>query len=125
MAASDADEIITGSLVNAAAIARYIKERNPQHVSLVAMGNSGIKPAAEDELCAEYIKSLLGGKPLDDIDIKIAGLKEHGGEHFFNPRAQDIFPKEDFYLCAKRDIFDFVIRIEKDNLGLVARKLLC
>ena len=32
-----ADEIITGSLVNAKAIAKYIKEKNPEVVSLVCM----------------------------------------------------------------------------------------
>ncbi len=36
--ASHADEIITGSLVNAKAIAAYIKQKNPEEVSLVCMG---------------------------------------------------------------------------------------
>ena len=51
--AAGADEIITGSLVNASAIASYIASRNPERVSLVCMGNSGIAPAPEDELCAD------------------------------------------------------------------------
>lgn len=37
--ASKADEIITGSFVNADAIVRYIRKRNPAHVSLVANGS--------------------------------------------------------------------------------------
>lgn len=36
--ASGATEILTGSLVNAAAIARYIKASDAEEVSLVAMG---------------------------------------------------------------------------------------
>lgn len=55
--AKNASEIITGSLVNAKAIARYILSKNPEKVSLVCMGNAGIKNAKEDELCAVYIKS--------------------------------------------------------------------
>ena len=36
-----ADEIITGSFVNARAIAEYIRTRDPQKVSLVCMGKEG------------------------------------------------------------------------------------
>lgn len=48
--AKGADEIITGSLVNAKAVAEYIMEKQPEVVSLVCMGNGGVRPAAEDEL---------------------------------------------------------------------------
>jgi 2-phosphosulfolactate phosphatase len=53
-----ADEIITGSLVNAAAIAEYIRRKNPETVSLVCMGLNCLHPIEEDTLCAEYIQSL-------------------------------------------------------------------
>ena len=36
--AVNADVVLTGSLVNAGAIVKYIKSLNPDHVSLVAMG---------------------------------------------------------------------------------------
>ena len=36
-----ADEIITGSLVNASAIVEYIRKQNPEEVSLVCMGLAG------------------------------------------------------------------------------------
>ena len=57
-----ASEIITGSLVNAKAVAEYILAKQPQTVSLVCMGNGGVRPAPEDELCAAYIKSMLEGR---------------------------------------------------------------
>ena len=38
-----ADEIITGSFVNAKAVARYIGDKNPENVSLVCMGDEGVK----------------------------------------------------------------------------------
>lgn len=123
--ASGASQIITGSLVNAAAIARYIKAADPGHVSLVAMGNGGIAPATEDELCAEYIRSMLLDTPMEDIDRRIADLRFHGGEHFFDPENQEVFPEADFHLCARRDIFGFVIEVKKDAQGFYTEKIEC
>lgn len=119
--ATGASKIITGSLVNAKAIAEYIKAEDPEVVSLVCMGNGGIRIANEDELCARYIKSILEGVPLEDLEEQIAALQFDGGEHFFNPMTQEIFPEPDFWLCIKHDIFDFVIEIEKDSLGYVSK----
>lgn len=56
-----ADEILTGSFVNAKATAAYILEKAPEKVSLVCMGKAGVEPAEEDELCAVYLRSLLAG----------------------------------------------------------------
>ncbi|MDE6750269.1 MAG: 2-phosphosulfolactate phosphatase, partial [Lachnospiraceae bacterium] len=109
-----ASEIITGSLVNARAVAEYIIARQPQTVSLVCMGNGGVRPAPEDELCAEYIKSILDGREFTDLEQKVNSLKNHGGEHFFDKSRQDIFPEADFYMCIKYNKFPFVIKIEKD-----------
>ncbi|MBQ9765438.1 MAG: 2-phosphosulfolactate phosphatase [Lachnospiraceae bacterium] len=118
--AKGASEIITGSLVNARAVAEYIMKKQPETVSLVCMGNAGIRPAAEDELCAEYIKSILEGNELPDIEQRIAKLQYHGGEQFFDKTKQDIFPEEDFWMCIKYNRFPFVIRIEKDDKGYVS-----
>lgn len=121
--AEAASEIITGSLVNAKAVAEYIMHRNPQTVSLVCMGNGGIRPAKEDELCAEYIKSILEGNELPDIEQRIADLRYCGGEHFFDENRQDVFPQEDFWMCIRYNTFPFVIRIDRDENGFVARKV--
>ncbi len=59
--ATNADEIITGSFVNAAAIVRYISKKQPKIVSLVCMGYACEYPTDEDTLCAEYIKNELEG----------------------------------------------------------------
>jgi len=120
--ATGASEIITGSLVNAKAVAEYIKKRNPEVVSLVCMGNAGVRPAAEDELCAEYIKSLLEGAELPEFAQRVEDLQKYGGEHFFDENRQDIYPKEDFFLCVQYDKFPFVIRVEKDEIGYITRR---
>ena len=120
--ATGATEIITGSLVNAKAVAEYIKKKNPEIVSLVCMGNAGVRPAAEDELCAEYIKSLVEGVELPDFEERIEDLRRHGGEHFFDENRQEIYPKEDFFMCIQYDKFPFVIQIEKDEHGFITSR---
>ncbi len=120
--AVNASEIITGSLVNAKAVAEYIMQKQPEVVSLVCMGNGGVRPAAEDELCAEYIKSILEENELSDIEQRIAKLQYSGGEHFFDKSRQEIYPEADFWMCIKYDCFPFVIRIEKDAKGFVTHK---
>ena len=115
--AKNAKEILTGSLVNAKAIAEYIKMQNPEDVSLVCMGNGGKSEAKEDTLCAEYIKSLLEGKKLN-LDKKIEDLKNIAGKRFFDPKLQDIFPERDFYLSTELNKFKFVLKVEKDDKGM-------
>lgn len=120
--ATKATEIITGSLVNAKAVAEYIKNKNPETVSLVCMGNAGVRPAAEDELCAEYIKRLVEGAELPDFAQRVADLQKHGGEHFFDENRQEIYPKEDFFLCIQYDKFPFIIKINKDEHGFITSR---
>ena len=122
--AINASEIITGSLVNAKAVAQYIMTRQPEVVSLVCMGNAGVRPAAEDELCAAYIKSILEGQEFQDMAKRVTNLRNHGGEHFFDQARQHIYPEADFWMCIEYNRFPFVIKIETDELGFVTQKLM-
>lgn len=115
--AVNAEEIITGSLVNAKAISKYIKNRGIEDVSLVAMGLDSKAPIEEDTLCALYIKSLLEDNPMD-LTEAIEGLKLTSGAKFFKKEMQNVFPKKDFELCTQVDKFDFVIRLVKDENGM-------
>ena len=115
-----ADEIIGGALVNAAAIARYIRSKNPKEVSLVCMGLAGETPTDEDTLCARYIKSLLENDPLSNMAAEIDHLKRTDGAKFFDPAQQDVFPEADFHLSTQVDAFDFVLRYERET-GLMQR----
>lgn len=110
------DEIITGSFVNAKAVAEYIKRKNPEIISLVCMGNGGVREAKEDLLCANYIKSLLLKEDFD-IERKVLNLKEDGGEHFFNQNMQEVYPEQDFWMCIKVNLFSFILKVEKVNKG--------
>lgn len=121
--ATHASEIITGSLVNTKAVAEYIRQKQPETVSLVCMGNGGVRPAEEDGLCAEYIKSILEGKELPDIQKRAHDLQFRGGKHFFDPNQQEVFPEPDFWLCTQVNRFSFVLRMDKDEDGFIARKI--
>lgn len=116
-----ADEILTGSLVNAKATADYILSQRPEEVSLVCMGWEG-KDTEEDVLCAEYLKSLLEGQPMKDIERKADDLRYTEGKKFFDPLQQDVFPQADFAMCVKPDIFDFVIETRHENGIAVNRR---
>ncbi|MFW6030823.1 MAG: 2-phosphosulfolactate phosphatase, partial [Halanaerobiales bacterium] len=83
--ANNADQIISGSFVNAKAIARYIKDESPEVVSLVAMGTGGgIERAEEDDLLADYIECLLLGRDFD-LDLVKHTLRFGSGKRFFDP----------------------------------------
>lgn len=115
--ARNAREIITGSLVNAKAIAEYIRKKNPEEVSLVCMGLSAKAQTEEDNLCAYYIKSLLKGVPME-LHSEIQMLKTTSGRKFFETAKQNDFPEDDFYLCTEADRFPFVLRVVQNEQGL-------
>ncbi len=109
IAAQQATEVITGSLVNAGAIVRYIQLRQPAEVSLVCMGWSCQYATEEDNLCAGYIKACLEGRVFP-LDASIAALKETAGKRFFLPENQQSEPQRDFYLCTRVSPFPFILK---------------
>ena len=116
--AAGAAEIVAGSLVNAAATARYIRSRDPERVSLVAMGLAGASGTPEDRLCARYVKALLEGETLD-MERELEAVKDDAeGRKFFDPARQDVFPEDDFWMCTDVDRFGFVIRARRLGDGL-------
>ncbi len=107
--ASGASEIISGSLVNASAVARYIKKVNPDVVSLVAMGYRAERSTEEDILCARYIHDLINGfKP--DIREEIKALRHSSGSRFFDAGNIKHSPPSDFFLCTDINRFDFILK---------------
>lgn len=115
--ATGATEMLTGALVNARAIAEYIKASGAEDVSLVCMGLAGEKETEEDTLCAEYIKALVEGRPFD-LNPGIDLCRRTSGAKFFDPN-NPIFPEEDFHLSVEADKFDFVLHVEQGADGLM------
>jgi 2-phosphosulfolactate phosphatase len=116
--AVNAEVVLTGSLVNAGSVIKYIKSINPEVVSLVAMGYRATVSAEEDLLCAEIIAAGLSNNQVDFTE-KIASLQNTSGKRFFNPVNIDFSPPTDFFLCTMMNKFDFVLRAIKRPDGNV------
>jgi 2-phosphosulfolactate phosphatase len=109
-----AEEILTGSFVNAGAIVEYIRRQNPVKVSLVCMGYSCRYPTDEDTLLAVYIKNELEGVA-NDFKEMVEQIRNGDGARFFAPEKQEWAPTADFDLCLSLNRFDFVLKVEKEN----------
>lgn len=112
--AKHAEEILTGSFVNAQAIINYIRMKNPTQVSLVCMGYSCQYPTDEDTLLAVYIKNELEGKS-NDFEAMVEKIRTGDGARFFAPEKQEWAPSADFDLCLALNRFDFVLKVEQVN----------
>ncbi len=114
--ASQADVVLTGSLVNAAAICAYIESLKPEHVSIVRMGKAAKERSAEDDLCAEVLRTRLSGEHYDVRGVRDALRDCPAAKTFFNPEATWA-PEGDFELCTDVDRFGFVLRLSNGGPG--------
>jgi 2-phosphosulfolactate phosphatase len=108
--ATQADVVLTGSLVNAAAICRYITRLQPRVVSVVRMGQDARERCDEDDLCAELLAARLSGAEFDTASIRPRLRTATSARKFFDPEATWA-PERDFELCTHADRFDFVLRL--------------
>ncbi|MBN2334521.1 2-phosphosulfolactate phosphatase [Candidatus Bathyarchaeota archaeon] len=108
--AADADERLLGSFVMADAIVAYIMRRNPETVSLVAMGWGGKVRSPEDESLAEYIEKKLCGEEPDFPEMKRLIREDPQGAKFFDP-AQPEFVEGDFHCAMDLNRFGFCLRV--------------
>lgn len=112
--ATGADEILGASLVNARATAQYLLRTGKTDISLVCMGWEGASETEEDTLCARYIKAILEGDEASlDMPAEIESLRFTSGAKFFDEKQNDVFPREDFFLCTACDRFDFAMRYDR------------
>ncbi|WP_129775005.1 2-phosphosulfolactate phosphatase [Peristeroidobacter soli] len=102
-------ETLTGALVNAGAIVRYLQALRPEVVTLVRMGHEARENCDEDDLCAELLRSRLLGEPMPVSGIREQLRKVSSAVKFFDP-ACDWAPERDFDLCTRVDEFDFVLQ---------------
>ena len=119
--AKDADELISGSFVNAEAIVDYIRLKSPERLSLVCMGTWAVKPNDEDTLCAEYIAGRLNNRKLDKKEI-YRRLKESKTARIFFDPAVTWAPETDFDLCLDIGLCDFVLKAERMTDDLLVLK---
>lgn len=108
--AADADSVVTGSLVNAAAIVRYARALAPPVVSIVRMGHKAEVRCVEDDVCAEILHARLGNRVIDEAALLARLPDSPAAQKFLDPEAT-YAPLEDLALCMALDRFDFVLRL--------------
>jgi len=120
VAASRAKRLYAASLVTAEATVRALRAGAPDHLSLVAMGDNGIKRTDEDELCAIHLRNRLEGRPGDADAIRRLILA--GGEvgRFHDPARPYLHP-EDVDIALDIDRYDFAVRVNFEDGRPVAR----
>jgi len=121
-AMNHSDEVLLASYVNARATAQYIRNLNPDLVSIVAMGVATIKKTPEDEFCGDYIENLLAQTPYDHIRALHAILSDESAQKFLRG-DKPYYPKEDPSICLQRDVFDSALRVEREGELLTVSKI--
>lgn len=116
LAAEAADEVLTGSFINAGAVIDWLRARRPPRVSLVCMGWNAAEPSAEDEACAGYLAAGLRGERPAFEPIRVALRQDPGGAKFFDSR-KPWFPPEDFDVCTRLSEYPWVLRRARDARG--------
>ena len=132
-AAGQAEQVILGSYMTAAATAAWIRDQAhvdalvrgyDTTVTIVAMGFEGVRPSVEDERCGDYLEHLLMGTPYDHLQATWDCLHDPDvaaslrGEH-------DYRPKEDIVLALQRDLFDFALigRLEDGHVRVTRQSV--
>src|SRR5439155_14624371 len=113
-AARQAKRLYAASLVTAEATVRALPSGSPDQISLVAMGDNGIKRTDEDELCAIHLRNRLEGRPGDPDAIR--RLIRAGGEvgRFHDPARPYLHP-EDLEIALDIDRYDFAVRVNFED----------
>jgi 2-phosphosulfolactate phosphatase len=115
-----AEPVLLAGYVTARATAEYVKNLSPAKVSIIAMGRNMEEKAPEDELCARYIASLLGHGEYDHREA-VRELVFSPTTRMFTSGKYTYMPAEDPIVCLQRDLFDLVIRADKED-GLVTAR---
>ena len=104
----NAEETLIGSFANARVIVDYLKNKNPEKVTLLAIGNQAIEPATEDEECARYLKSQLEDADIDLDQIRESILKSDGAN-----RLRRLGQEDDMEFCLKLDTYKVIPKFDR------------
>jgi 2-phosphosulfolactate phosphatase len=117
-----ADEVLVASYNIAGATAQYILAKQPDRVSLVAMGWDLISRAPEDDWCARYIAHLLGAGEYNH-DQAMREIVFHETAQRFLSADQPKFPPEDPVLCLQRDVYGYALQVKRQHQVVCIQKI--
>ena len=117
-----ADEVVVASYNIARATARYILSKQPNQVSLVAMGWDMKERAPEDDWCARYIAHLLGAEDYNHDQAMREIVFSQNARRFLSA-DEPKFPPEDPVLCLQRDVYDYCLGAKRENNEVIIQKI--
>jgi 2-phosphosulfolactate phosphatase len=117
---TQAETLLTSSLVCASATAGYIHETNPESLTFVITGRRPGGWGDEDAACADYIEALLSGYQPDPKPIIERVRKSPPGRKFIDP-LQPEFRAVDLNYSTQLDRFKFAMLVERND-GLLVMK---
>jgi 2-phosphosulfolactate phosphatase len=120
VAACRAKHLYATSLVTANATARSLRSKNPDRVTLVAMGKNAVERTDEDELCALHLRNLLEGRPGDPDAVRRLILAGAEAERFRSRILPHLYP-DDLDIALDIDRYDFALKIQLEDNRPVAR----
>jgi 2-phosphosulfolactate phosphatase len=109
--ATNASELIFGSFVTCSAIVKYIKNKNPDQISIVSIDH-------EDIIFAKYLEDSLRDLPTDKENIRKELRNDSGTDWFRDPKKLE-FPLGDIELALNFDKFNFVCCVKKQTNNLL------
>ena len=119
-ASARAERLYAASLVTAEATARALVAGSPGQITLVAMGDSGVRRTDEDELTAIHLRNRIEGRAGDREAVRRVILA--GGEvPKFHAADHPGHRPEDIDIALAIDRYDFAIRVICENGRPVGR----
>lgn len=113
------DEILAASLGNAGATVRYLKKVQPPVITLVTTGLIEGGWGDEDVACADLIEARLLDQEIDVDEIKKRVIHSKSGQHYFLHQKE--FPYADLVCALSIDKFNFMMVVEKSDIGMIMR----
>lgn len=117
----NADVVLAGSFVVAAATVRYVRRLAPQQVSLV-ITDTRPQYGDEDAACADYLAALLRGERPDAAPFLQRVRDSKNGVAFAASDDPNFLPA-DVDRATELDRFDFAMRANRENGRFVLRSV--
>jgi 2-phosphosulfolactate phosphatase len=109
-----AETLLAASLVVAAATVTHVRNLGADVVTFVITGQIGDGRGDEDLACAEYLQTLLRGRPADPAPFIDRVYKSRDASFHLDPNFPD-FPESDLELCTRIDAFDYAMHVTREN----------
>ena len=101
-------DVFAGTLLNAKFLVDFLNGKNYKNIYFFPTNTFDEEMHNEDYICAKYIISLILKEEFP-IESCIDYFDGNENLRFFKLNLQNRFPKNDFYLCTKLNIFDFIL----------------